>query len=786
RGYSVRQVAGPLGSRVSWLSFSEDDAWLAAARSDGTAIVYDVATGSQLHAGQMQSGFDATHVDIDHRSHLLVLSGQIAGGTGDAQIWHIPQESPMLGTPTSLISSPPRDGRAGLYWLSAAPRAGLLASASMDGEIRLWRLPKAIVLDARPPLLVSNNLYADGDHVVDVDHDRLRVVSTAQGAVTPWLPLPPPIAFAQLVDASKTLVVVARTGLHVLDAATLKPRIPAIALDNTPQRMVVSADGRFAVLSFNHNGSKGLAERIERYDLVSGKRTDRGEVAIKAPLRQLQLSDDASRLFAIGPVDGATQVFDATTLQLLFAYPHDPSQPVMSAAFSRGARYLWMVTRNTDDTQADNADLIRVDLHTAHIVETRHVTGVYPVGIAVVGDKPLLAGRDRLVLDPGAADEHAVTGLHGGEATTIFAISRDGRLVAHAFGAGVQLYFATDLTPIGPPLPTQTGTLNNVSNLAFSDDGRHLLAEIDPPLISHWTQWPVAISDSHLDELRADAALLEPRDAGPRVLAMADAIERHRLRSSDPGPPRALQPQPEFAVERWIGADPIPARDPAAGPLQIDLGGVYNRAPRSTMNVMNTVLPAMNDTPFGLPRLDGVDYDWRGELEMRQDGGDLRVGVKYHFTPRTIVRGLHVPPVPIAAFHVLLYAPETIGESSERVYVNVRLHYRDGSQAVLPLRTQREVKGWTDHDRPTPVGWTQGEVSHVLGLVQQITFNNPRLPNPHPDKIVQTLDLETVKQQWSTPVFCAITAEPVIAGRSSRMNPKGMTANAPARDKAKP
>jgi WD40 repeat protein len=783
--HAVRQVPGPLGSRVSWLSFSEDDAWLAAARSDGSAFAYDVATGSQLHAGPMRVDFDATHVDIDHRSHLLVLSGQIAGGTGDAQIWRIPKESPMLGEATHLIASPPRDGRAGPYWLSAAPSTGLLASAGMNGEVRLWRLPNATVLDAMPPLLISDNLYSDGDHVVDVAHDRLRVVSTTQRTATPWLPLPPPIVFAQLVDGSKTLVSVARAGLHVLDATTLKPRIPVIALDGTPQRMAISADGRFALLSFDLNGRKNFEERIERYDLRNGKRTDSGDVAVTAPLRQFLLSKDASRLLTTGPAEGSTAVFDASTLRLLFAYPHDPAQPVMGAAFTAGARQLWLMTRNTDDTQADNADLMRVDLHSGHIVETRHAPGMYPVGIATVGDKPLLAGRDRVVLDPGAPDEHAITGLRGGEATTIFAISRDGRLIAHAFGDGVQLYSAADLTPIGPTLPTQGGPINSVSALAFSDDGRHLLAMMDPPISSNWVQWSVSASRRSVDELRADAALLEPRDAGPRILTMADATERMRLRARDPGPLRAPEPRPAMAVERWIGADPIPARDPAASALQIDLGEVYNRAPRSSMNVMNTVIPAMNDTPFGLPRIDGVDYDWRGALEMRQDGGGLSVGAQYHFTPRQTVRGLRVPPLPIAAFHVLLFAPESIGESRERVYANVRLHYRDGSEAVLPLRTQREVKGWTDHDKPTPVGWSQGQIARSLGLMRQFVYNDPRLPNPHPDRIVATLDLETVPKDWSTPVFFAITAEPVIPGPDSRMDHTGTAGNDPARDDAK-
>ena len=775
---SVRQVPGPLGSRVSWLNFSEDDAWLAAARSDGSALAYDVASGAQLHAGQIRADFDATRVYIDHRSRLLVLSGQIAGGAGDTQIWRLPQTSPMLGEPAHLIASPPRSARAGPYWLSAAPNTGLLASAGMDGEVRLWRLPRPTALQAMPPLLTSDNLYSDGDHVVDVDYDRLRVISTAQGKATAWLPLPPPIVFAQLTADSKTLVAVARTGLHVLDAATLKPRLPVIALEETPQSMSVGGDGRLAVLGFDRNSPKGFGERLEAYDLLDGKRLDHGDVVVKAPLRQMSLSTDATRLLATGPIDGATQVFDARTLELLGAYPHDPTQPVIWAAFTPGARHVWMVARNVDDTQADNADLMLWDLDSGRIVEKRHVAGVYPIGIAAIGDKPLIAGRDRLMLDPGATDEHIVTGLHGGEATTSFAVSHDGQVVAHAFGNGVQLYATADLAPIGPPLQTQAGQMGIVGSLAFSGDDRHLLAMLTPNISHAWRLWPIGISQRSPGQLHADAALLAPRDAGPRILSMADADERARLRARDIGPPYALDARPQFAVARWLGPNPIPARDPAAGQFQIDLGDAYNRAPNSQINVMNSVIPAFSDTPFGLVRLGGIDYDWRGALELRQDGGGQSVGTEYRFALPQNVRGLRVPAQPIAAFHVLLFAPESVPEPRQRVYANVRLHYRDGSQAVLPLRTQREVKGWTDTDRPTPIGWIMCDPSRTLGLLRQYMYNDPRLPNPHPEKIVSTLDVETVPHAWSTPVVFAITAEPfdkaqdrpVIPGANSRID----------------
>ncbi|MBS0486192.1 MAG: protein kinase [Proteobacteria bacterium] len=741
---TAHQLPGPLGGRVSWLAFSKDDAWLAVTRSDGSTLAYDVASGQPLHAGQMQANFNATHVDIDRTSRLLVVSGLSAGGAGDTQIWHLPEDSPMLGEAMHLIASPTRGAHAGPYWLSASPRSGLLASAGMDGEIRLWRLPTATTADAQPASEVPGNLYTDGVHIVDVDYDRLRVVSAGSNKSTPWLSLPPPIVFAEMVDGGKTLVAVARTGLHVFDTSTLRERIPAIALPDTPLHMAVSGDGQFAALSFAQNDSTGFRERIELYDLRDGRRLDGGGVSVAGPLRQFTLSPDASRLLTTGPPEGATEVFDAHTGKSLGAYPHDPEQPVIYAAFASDAQRVWMVTRNLDETRADNADLMQWDLGGGKIVERRHVPGVYPVGIAAIGDKPLLAGRDRLVFDPSAADERVVSGLRGGEATTTFAVSRDGRLVAHAFGKNVQIYRAPGFTSVGPPMQ-QT---KDVSALAFSDDDSHLLAFIDPSNSSCWHLWNLSTDPRSLDELRADAALLTPRDAGPRVLRAVDAGESARLREHDPGPPVEI-------AARHLGPNTIPPRNAAATPLQVDMGAVYNRAPASIRNVRDSAQPAMSDIPFGLARLEGVDYDWRGALEM----GHSRKEAAADARPDA-VRGLRAPPVPIAALHVLLFAPESAGEPNERVYANVRLHYRDGSEAVLPIRTQREVKGWTEHDRPTPIGWVESDFPVAIGMTRLLQFNAPRLPNPHPDKIVATIDLETATTGWSTPVFFAITAEP--------------------------
>ncbi len=519
----------------------------------------------------------------------------------------------------------------------------------------------------------------------------------------------------------------------------------------------MSADGKLAALSFGHNGANGFEERIELRDLGNGTRVGADDIVMKGPLRHMALSADAARLLAVGPDDGATDVFDTRTLARLGRFAHDPTEPAIAASFTADSR-------NIDETQADNPLLTRWD-PLAGVREQRRVPGAWPYGLANVGAKPVLESKARLILDPGGADEHAVSSAlnYSAELSAAFAVSHDSRLIAHGSGRFVQLYDAATLAPVGAPLQTGKSPLSLLAQLAFTDDDRHLLARTQ----SNWHYWPIAADTRAVAELRRDADLLAPHEPGPRVLDLADAAEHARLRERDPGPREPPAPRPPRGIPRWIDGDALPPRDADASPWLLDLGSVYNRAPASNFNTMNSVLPSLSEVPYGVTRLDGVDYDWRGSLELRS-GFSSAVGLHHKLDLRSPVRGIQVPPAPIAALHVLLYAPESLGESGVRVYARVRVHYRDGSEAVLPIRTQREVLGWTEHDRPTPIGWVMGDALGMLAISRVPLFNDPRLPNPHPERLIATLDLETAGgADWSTPVIFAITAEPVIAAADS-------------------
>ncbi|NCT67299.1 MAG: protein kinase [Rhodanobacteraceae bacterium] len=744
---ALRQLPTPAGREVTWVAFSEDDAWLAAVRWDGAVFAFNVASGDPLNAGQMQVDFEPHEVAIDRAERLLVVSG-----LGQTALWRLPEESPNALEATRLIASPTRAERAGTNALGIALRARLLASADMSGEVRLWRIapPAQMAAQAGADGQMAGNLHFDGAHLPDVAWNHVRVVGIDGAPLTPWRTLPQPPMFAELADAGRLLVATSGPALHVLDAATLDDRIEPLPLQANPQHLSVTADGALAVLGYGRNGLAGFEIDVEAIDLRFGARLARTRV--RGPLRQFELAPDGTRLLTTGPADGATEVFASASLQRLGAFPHDRARPVTWATFVPGSDSLWLLARDADDGLADDADLLAWDPRSGRIGERRHVAGLFPVGVTALGGKPLLAARDRDLLDAGASGEVASAPFTHVEASAVFAHSHDGRLLAHAIGRDVQLYDTATLAPVGPPLRSNAGPYALPFQLAFSPDDRLLLGGLRP-----WLLWPIAADTRPLAELRARTRLLLPASGSRRMLEATDAAQSAALRRDDPGAPAAAEARPTFAAARQVRGLPIPQRDAAATRLQLDLTPAYNRPVDLRTDIISSAIPGYVGLRFGLARIDGVDYDLRGAIELRRHGarGFDRMN------------DIAVPDLPIAAFHVLLFAPLATPTPGVRDYAYVRLRYADGSSARLPIRTQMEVAGLAGQDRIVPIGWVRGDFLRLIGLTRLQAVNNPRLANPYPERRIASLDLETSPDGWSNPVFLAITAEAASAAAAT-------------------
>lgn len=772
----LRQLPTSLGRQVTWLTFSEDDRWLAAVRADGVALAFDVVSGEQLTSNQMQQDFVLTQVALSHRDRLLIASGAGDNGPGQTVVWRLPAPGLSSDEATRLLSNPNSTAGDGFSAVGVAMRAGLLATAPMDGEIRLWRLPPAPILPARAPPLLASHLYFDGQHIVDVDYAKLRIVSPTGVGLTPWAALPQPVGFAVLVDAGRTLIVTCGSELRVYDARTVALRYPPVQLPDTPMHLDADMQGHAVVLGFGGNTSVDFVERIGVYDLKTGLRHP-GTAIVKGPLRQLEFSGDGSQVLATGPINGATEVFDSGNLHRTARYRHDPDAPVKRASFAAASgparKQLFIATSTADESGIGGDFLLRWDPFRGLLSQRKmSYSKNSPVGLIAVAGKPFVVGRKWDVSDPGAADERGVPPLARSEPTAALAASHDGFLIAHAFRHEVQLYDAAMNLPVGPPLSGGLSPEDSIASIAFASDDQHLLART---LQGHWLLWATGADRRPLADIRADMTLLDPAPATSHVLQLPGRSERNRLHARDPGVPAAPASTAHGSVARMIGGAAIPARDAGASPLLLDLTAYYTLAPDSEFNFFSHTFADMPGFPLGIVHLDGTDYDLRGAVELHPSRPGRRA--QNEMLPSRAM-GIHTPHIPIAAFRALLFVGIGTPQPDETACADIRVHYVNGSTAVIPIRTQRDVPGWSDRDRPTPFAWVPADQHLLLGDQLQRMISSPRLPNPHPELPVASIDLESVNLYpvVMEPVFFAITAEPVIANvhpginRQSPMN----------------
>ncbi len=203
----------------------------------------------------------------------------------------------------------------------------------------------------------------------------------------------------------------------------------------------------------------------------------------------------------------------------------------------------------------------------------------------------------------------------------------------------------------------------------------------------------------------------------------------------------------------------IPGRESKAGPNLVDLSGKYNARlddfwyPDGTSEVLQqNHLGAM---PRGVQRLGTVDFDVRGVIQLGStrlagEGGDLPKEVKDVRIDQKC-RRIH-----------FLHGTQWRVADGTRIGTYV-LHYASGTRAELPIIYGQQVRDW----------WTSGTEESVA-KVARVAWkgSNPATesqktslqvfecacPNPHPDKLVQSLDFVSAMTD-SAPFLIAITLE---------------------------
>ena len=724
---ALRQLPKARGREITWVSFSEDDAWLAVAGHDGDVHAFDVASGDSLVAGQMNHDFEIARVGLSHARRLLIASGK-----GQIALWRLP----LTGGPRAISAQrigagPASHGLTGPYPVGWSFSVGLLASVGMDGQARLWRMPTPPLRTTMAARQVPDSLFFDGRRLVDVEWNQIRIVDASGISLTPWLGLPQPPGFAELVDRGRSLLVTTGPQLRVYDSTTMRLRFPPIALANSPERLLASADGSRALLTFGGGSDQGFVEHLQVFDLSKGTRLP-GEASLPGQLRHLAFSADHERVLAVGPTEAMTIVFATDNLHQIGTYVHDPFQPVQWADFAATGNDVLLVTLATDPRLGNNALLDWNPV--SNQVVAKHPTALaLPLGVAVTDAGAFIAGSAQDLLVPVTGDTRTLERTARSEPIATTTLSPDRKLLARAFRREVQLYDAATMAAIGPPLQGDSDALDTIQLIAIAPDDSRLLART---VQGHWLVWSIAPDQRSTTEIADALAHMSIGNESQQFVNAPMPRERAALRARDPGPWPATQtrPMPPSATNIQLG-NHVPARAADTSPLLLDLSAFYNRTPDDVNNTFYNIRALMRPYPAGVQRIAGTDFDMRG---MAQN--DIAVGPNVSRAPDPLTC-IAVPPTPVSAVHVLLAISLASPAAMDLAIVKVVLHYIDGSTATLPLRAGRELPGYFGQDQNVPFAFSTDPSWALAGLQGSDVIVSPSLTNPHPERLIRCLDV---------------------------------------------
>ncbi len=752
---ALRTLPTSRGREITWLAFSEDDKWLAASSWDGAVYAFDVARGDALVAGQMQHDFAPLRIGLSRERRTLVVSGE-----GKSALWHLPEPGPRAVPARRVGAGPAPHGLSGRYAADWSFEAGLMATAGIDGQVRLWRLPRSPLMQAIAARQIGESTDFDGLHVVDVDWNRLRIATIKDEAVTPWMEFSQPPGFAELAAGGSTLVVTVGAKLQVFDAPSLASRYAPIPLSDTPQQLVASADGRWLLLTFGvSGGATGLSQRLQLFDLKTGEEMP-GEAVLAGPLRTISFSPDASRVLAVGPAEDVSTLLAVPGLKKIATYPHDPFQPVVWGAIAPVGQSVWLVTSAQDARLGDDEVLLwNPDTDT---LKSRVAGQARPLGIVATADGAFLAGEANDQLSTADLELSRLRRTATSSPTANLAIDKRGALVARAYRSEVQLHDAATGANVGPPLQGLSNALDTITTLAFSPNSDRLLART---LHGHWLTWSLEPMSSSAIDKSANLARLDPDAESQRVLHPLTRVERQRLRDNDPGPwtrTAARRGMPLHATALTDGSA-IPPRSGESSPWMLDLDRVIASGPEGVRNTFYSGRPQMRPYPAGVQRFGGMDFELRGffEIGIRSSTPEGRRNTT-EATRTWSLPCVPVPDAPVQAVWPLMMSAIRVQSAEQTVLAQLVWHYTDGSRAVTPLRTQHELAGYSGLDSNVPLVFGN-TLSRVSPGTQGETLSSPRLPNPHADRSLRCVSIESMGPPVSVLVL-AITAEPMPSG----------------------
>lgn len=662
------------GGRVQWLEFSPDDRTLAALDENGQLWTWEVNTGAPRSAPLHLLHNDIIVARIRYDGDTLFGEGL---GLTDGELGYV-----TLG-PRAVFNNEAVPGVTRLHDISGLStafdvsiKAQRLITGSIGNLIEIWRLPPSPLREARAAPMQPLVQTFDGERLVTVKGNTVRVIDAVTGApVSPPLQHPEPVGFADLAPDGRSLVTIAGRTVRVIDPVTWKLRGAPIVLSQTPERMALAQAAPVLVATMPTYEGDERRTVIQRIDL--SRATPLGKPVRIEGLQYFTI-DVTGRHALIATL---SRTRPAAIKWILLSDGAATCTPklgdVWNIALAADGRLAWFAVAAPN---APAAKLQHWDLEACRELPVAEQTQLQPNAVVMALGAGLIVhrgGNEELMQVDAGGRETAAVGEAIPGAMYEFALSMDGERAAIATRNAVHLLDAHTGRDLSAPLAAPIAGDDAIAKLAFSPDGTRLIART----IDHrWLFWNLPRTTASSAELARLTRALDPHpgerlsDADIKALnAQLRAVATSRSPAGASAVPIVFAPATGAGIDpRFVPLDLAPAiNEPLVGKTWSEpLAG----------GDLATLAP-------GLQRFLGVDYRVDGGVQLSGGGTATALGPELLRSKRIAVPDITARRVHVLAF---MHIPMNSGVPP-RAFAYVVLLGADGRETRLEIRTVRDV-----------------------------------------------------------------------------------------------
>jgi len=722
----------PVG-RVWMLRYSANGDWLAAGASDGSARVWDTVSRSPIVAPIHTTEDKLLGVLPEPEAGLLIT---VNSGSNSLRMWRLPS----LPRPDANIRA--REFPSQLAHGSVVARGAVafaresqtFASISVDGELRIWHMPPTPVLHSLAPPQQSDALYFDGEHIVAVGANEVQMKSALSGeSLGASIHLDQPVGFAVLSADSTALLTSHGRALNLWDWQRGTRLMPTVMLTNTPRMLALAKDTSYAAVSWSDSRAGKAAESIELVDLRKGSIVAR-TTNQDGILFGLRFDGDTNDLLAWS--FSRLYVYSPGTLAV--HYPPvvrgDPPGRIVDAVGSRQAGGIFVSFAHDD---GNKRELCLFDRESGSFAKCEHQLRAGEISAAAAR---VYTHDD--VRDHSLQSLFSLPATNPAEWTHGPVVARaDSAMIAIGTRSGVLVVDGHDGHPIAPELAVPLDTVDAVSQIAWGPpESAAILARTER---GRWLHWRLPSAAQRVEEIRDQGAALGVNNVpnwGGNTSGSSNVTAPNQDTSDPARTPPLLATVRVTSTARTGNEQILPrARDTDARLLDLTPFYTTSLGGWRPVDDFDADSSAFAEMPQGVIRIQGIDYDLRGQIALCRPDWACSASLPH------AVRGIPATlPHPQAA-HLLLTGANWILRDWPDGYV--RFHYTDGSNERAALLRGHDLGGFwggciPDDSHTQPVWWFGGTSGDTYNSLVTTCIYHARIANPHPERVLASLDFE--------------------------------------------